>query len=455
MDIKTIEIQHPELNKRNISLLIVDNNIDIPSTEFLIYEARYGGRHNGIGGRTSHKGKAIKMAELYRHLDEMGLKWDEASEEDIKTIRNAMLCWDKNGNEDYKNYEYEPISNDAMNHKLDIWFKFYKYMDKLGISNNMTLKTRRSKKYQPKKLLEHLGRRHDVLHDDFIDTWSLKVKPSPTKNSYHALSRTEFSRLRQHLRDIDIVYEALAVFMVETGLRITAALEATKDDFKGLLKLHSSGKTLDDVIPRSYIAKGDYIKQYDLPLRTMQEINELYLVRAYHERLVKYEEADGSRINILWLLENGKEVKNHDVWNAFREASTIMGRNLNTITPHWLRHTFATWTLIDIADRKGIPLQNTGTTPNPLFMLALAQKLGHADAVTTMRYIVTALKLMGLDVNSGPIKVSLRTFKRDKNSQKLVKNEAMQEFGDAFDDDYFDVIKYALSREIVIDDENL
>jgi integrase len=181
-----------------------------------------------VGGRSSHKGKATKIAELYWHLDSMGLKWDSAAEEDIIAIRNAMLCWDKNNNE-------SRVGNDAMNHKLDIWFKFYRYMTELNISNDMVLSTRKVKKYSPKGLLEHLGKRSDIHQDDFVNMWSLKVKPSPKKNSYHALSRAKFSKLRLHLRNIDLVYEVLAIFMVETGLRISAALEAKEDDFKGLL----------------------------------------------------------------------------------------------------------------------------------------------------------------------------------------------------------------------------
>lgn len=99
-------------------------------------------------------------------------------------------------------------------------------------------------------------------------------------------------------------------------------------------------------------------------------------------------------------------------------------------------------------------MKNTGTTPNPLLILALQQKLGHANAETTLKHIVTALQLMKLDLNDGVIKISLRSFLRDKNSQNLVKRVAINEFGEDFQDNKFDVVKYALSRGIVIDDEN-
>ncbi len=461
MDIKTITVKHPNIEKRDITLLLVDGKLDIPSTEFLIYEARYGGRHGHLGGRTSHKGRAVKIAELYRNLNDGGLDWRSATEPHIKAIRNAMLCWDNNDNEAHSKFDYEEISNDAMNHKLGVWFKFYKYMEKIGEYCDMILKTKKIKKYTPQRMLQHLDQRSENKENDYMEVWSLRVKSSPTSNSYRALSRTEFSKLRQHLRNIDVVYEMIALFMVETGLRITAALEVTEKDFQGILPLHSSGKTLNDTIDREYIAKGDIKKYYDLPLRTIWGIQEQYLARMQpersHKHLLRCERlnSDHYNENAMWILENGKEVKGHDVWKAFNDVSKIMGRTTKRITPHWLRHTFATWTIMDIANKKNISLENTGSTPNPIFVSALQQKLGHASILSTMRYITTALKLMGLDVNDGPIQMSLRSFLKNKASQNLVEKEAKIEFGDDFDDDYFDVVKYALSRGIVVDDEAL
>jgi integrase len=461
MHIEIVTVIHPNIVNREVSLLLVNNSIDIPSCEFLIYEARYGGRNGSIGGKSTHKAKAFQIAELYRYLNDINLTWDKATEFDIKRIRNAMLCWDSNNNIDDKYYDYNPIKNDSINHKLNTWFKFYKYMTKLGKQHDVILSVRKIKKYEyNNSMLSHLNyRTHN--NDKPVEVWKLKVKPSPKTFSHHALSRTEFSKLRQHLRNIDIVYELFALFMVETGLRITAAVEAKEEDFKGVFKLFSSGKGLNDVVKRNYIPKGsDEYKQYDLPLRVMQEINESYLIREYNDRLYKYEKRSKrlakteTKENPFWILKNGKLLEKHDIWKAFDICSNLMNRTTNKITPHWLRHTFATWTIMDIANVKNIPLENTGTTPNPLLILALQQKLGHADSETTLKYIVTALQLMKLDLNDGSVKISLRSFLRDKNSQSLVTREARSEFGDKFVETQFDLVKYALSRGIVIDDES-
>ncbi|MGJ0299903.1 tyrosine-type recombinase/integrase [Aliarcobacter cryaerophilus] len=459
MDIETITIPHPNIRNRDITLLLVDNNIDLPSMRFLIHEARYGGRHNSILGKSSHKILAFQIAELYRQLDSMGLKWDKAIETDIKKIRNAMLCWDANDNKDYENYPYKKIENDSMNIKLNTWFKFYRYMDKIGINNDMVMTTRKVRKIKPNNMLSHLNTLYERnKNTDYIDSWILKVKASPKYSVFHALSRTEFSKLRQHLKNIDIVYEMIAIFMVETGLRIDAALHSPERDFKDLFKLLTNGKNMNDVVRRTYIAKGGDTKQYELPLRTVEEIHSSYIMRIYPDRKYYYEKRC-ERLdiamddNVLWISKSGKKIEANDIWNAFRKVSEIMGRKDNKITPHWLRHTFATWTIIDISNYKNISLENTGILPNPLLITALQQKLGHASISSTMKYIATALKLMGMNSNDGIIRISLRSFKQNLQSQELVKKEAQTEFGNDFNENIFDVIKYAISRGIVIDDE--
>ena len=71
-----------------------------------------------------------------------------------------------------------------------------------------------------------------------------------------------------------------------------------------------------------------------------------------------------------------------------------------------------------------------------------------------MRYIATALELMGVTTNKGPI-MSFRSFSQDKNAQNLVKQEAIQEFGDSFEPKKFNLFEYALSRGITVKDEEV
>lgn len=457
MKIDHITIPHPKINNREITLIFVNDKLDIPSAKFLIYESYYGGRYSSISGKSSHKNRAIKIIELYRHLNDMNLTWNIAFESDIKLIRNAMLCWDENGNIDNNNFEYKAISNDAMNSKLGTWFKFYQYMSILHVPYNMHLTTKKIRKYDNVNLLSHLDKRSNIT-SKYIDVWSLRVKPSPKNLTYHALSRTEFAHFLNHLENDDIVFSMIALLMVETGLRINATLNIEINQLKGFFKNFNSGKSMNDVVSLPYLAKGsqDTIKYCDLPLRTIAIIQKKYLSRIYINRIRNHEyKSDNTKSiynkNTLWLLENGREVNYNDICKAFKKASNNMGYKSKPITTHWMRHTFATWSLIDFSKKENIPLKNTGTTPNALFMLLLSHKLGHASIASTMKYISTALKLMGVGLNDGPILISLTTFKKDIEAQELIMLEAKEEFKDKFNEDKFDVYKYALSRKIVID----
>lgn len=452
MNIDYRTVPHPTIKNRDITFVFVNNKLDMPSSRFLIYEATYGGKNGYIPGRKSHKGRANKIGELYRHLDDMGLNWRTVTESHIKIIRNAMLCWDANNNKNYDNYEYKKILNNSMNAKLAIWFKFYKYMERIGEFYEMSICTKKVLKSRyGNNMLDHLNK-----GNKYIEIWALKVKPDPQSNTYHAISRTEYSHLENHFKNIDIVYTMIINLMVETGLRAAAALEFKEDDFKSFFKYLNSGRTMDDCVQVSYISKGGDTKKCDLPIRTIARIQKEYLSREYVKRKKYYSDRCdrlGKKYNndILWITKKGKEVNYIDLQKAFIHVSEKMGRIKNKITTHWMRHTFATWTLIDYANDYNIPIKNTGVTPDVRLLNLLMEKLGHATISSTMKYIMTALKLMGVGSNKGAI-VSMSNFRLSPHVQELIKLEAKYEFGDDFREELFDNEKYAVSRGIVIDE---
>ncbi|PHR72800.1 MAG: hypothetical protein COA66_05975 [Arcobacter sp.] len=456
MNIDYRTVPHPVIKDRKITFVFVDNKIDLPSSRYLVHEATYGGRHGYIPGRQSHIGRANRIGELYRHLDEMGLNWRNATEPHIKMIRNAMLCWDANDNEDYDNYDYKKISNNSMNAKLGSWFKFYKHMEYLGEFYDMSMTTKEIiKPIHGNNQLAHLNLRFDSKRE-YIEVWILRIKPDPQSHTYHAISRTEYSHLERHFQDLDMVYVMLSNLMVETGLRATAALEFKEKDFKFLFRYLNSGRKMNDCIKVSYIAKGGDSKKCDLPIRTIARIQKEYLSREYVKRKKHYsnrcERLDKKYNNdILWITKQGKEVNYIDLSNAFIKVSEKMGRIDNRITAHWMRHTFATWTLMDYSNDHNIPLSNTGVIPDVRLLNLLMEKLGHATLSSTMKYIMTALRLMGVGANKGAI-VSMSNFRLSKPVQELIKIEAKAEFGDDFKEDLFDNESYAISRRIVIDD---
>lgn len=248
-----------------------------------------------------------------------------------------------------------------MNAKLSYWFKFYMYMKKVGEFHELKISIIKvRKKNYSSRLLAHLNYRENQ-DNKFIDVWLLKVKPSPIQFSYHAISKLEYIHLEERLKSIDIVYALIAYLMVETGLRAAAALEVKEVDFKNLFKYLNSGKKKDDVIKLEYISKGGNLDFCDIPLRAIERIQKEYLSREFVKRTKLYTDRCfrlGKKYNEknIWFTDRGKEVNYIDLRLAFKKASEEMGRYKNKITAHWMRHTFATWTLIDYSDKNKIPL---------------------------------------------------------------------------------------------------
>lgn len=307
------------------------------------------------------------------------------------------------------------------------------------------------KKNYSSRLLAHLNYRENQ-DNKFIDVWLLKVKPSPIQFSYHAISKLEYIHLEERLKSIDIVYALIAYLMVETGLRAAAALEVKEVDFKNLFKYLNSGKKKDDVIKLEYISKGGNLDFCDIPLRAIERIQKEYLSREFVKRRKLYTDRCfrlGKKYNEknIWFTDKGKEVNYIDLRLAFKKASEEMGRYKNKITAHWMRHTFATWTLIDYSDKNNIPLNSTGVSIDIRLKNILMRKLGHASESSTMKYIITAIELSNTGTHNGTI-IPLKSFLESKIVQNITREKAIEEF----DEELFDVVKYAISKGIVVDD---
>lgn len=339
-----------------------------------------------------------------------------------------------------------------MNAKLSYWFKFYMYMKKVGEFHELKISIIKvRKKNYSSRLLAHLNYRENQ-DNKFIDVWLLKVKPSPIQFSYHAISKLEYIHLEERLKSIDIVYALIAYLMVETGLRAAAALEVKEVDFKNLFKYLNSGKKKDDVIKLEYISKGGNLDFCDIPLRAIERIQKEYLSREFVKRTKLYTDRCfrlGKKYNEknIWFTDRGKEVNYIDLRLAFKKASEEMGRYKNKITAHWMRHTFATWTLIDYSDKNNIPLNSTGVSIDIRLKNILMRKLGHASESSTMKYIITAIELSNTGTHNGTI-IPLKSFLESKIVQNITREKAIEEF----DEELFDVVKYAISKGIVVDD---
>lgn len=445
---KRVTVDHPSLTDRKISCIFIDNKLDKESFSFLVYEARNGGQHGGIAGYGTHATRAYKIIELFRGLDALGIDWRDAEEEDVRLIRNSMLCWNINDSLDEDYYDYEPIENDTMNQKIAVWFKFFKHQQWMKEPIRMLMNTSKIEVKLPDHFLQHVRGTGHGKNVKLLERWNLYVKSSPKKLYYPAITKLEFEAFRTQLRAIDVVYEAIAVLVVETGLRISAALRVNDRDLSNWLKhINKGGLAMNDCIPMKYINKGGDTKECDLPIRAIHEIQHCYRAACYENRVYEYQFKWNSEDEPMWLREDGKRITYTDVRLAFKEASMSMGRKNNNIRPHHLRHTFATWTVIDTCKANNIPLDSTGVVASPLLLATLMAKMGHVSDESTLRYTLTAYRMTNSG-SSGPI-LTATTLNKSKVLRKIITEHAQAELGNKFDSNTFDYVEFATKQGFV------
>lgn len=452
MKIDRIEIEHPEF-KRYITILMFDNKIDDAIFEYLVYKARYGGHKGGIIGRTSHSKLVDKIAELCFNLDDIfGIKWYEASEYHIEVIRDRMSGILPERVKNPKTFkEKKLIEYSSVDDKLLVWFDFFLYQkskSRCGIILNYTIHDVRNNKNH---MLYHLSRREGEVKT--YKRWNLLSGKKIKRNKRIALTKEEFNVLRTRLRNIDLVYEVMAVFAVETALRVEAIFKVNEDDFKGYFL--STAISKQKRIERSYVAKYDKNLYYEMSAEVFKEIADKYVRREYYERLdLHYEYCKGKKKQIyneenFWILKTGKKVTEGDFRKALSEVSSQMGRTeKNKIIPHIFRHTCATWRVIEKSDLHGISLANTGVKPPAILTLEIQRLLGHSDDKTVLTYISSALTLLEVGARDDTIRMTKRAFMRNNTIKKLVLNEAREKLGESFDED--ELLNYAIKEGIVI-----
>ena len=431
---------------------------------FLCNEALTGGKNNKRAGKTSHRGRAYKIAELYDHLHDKGLTWQTAEEGDIEEIRNAMLHWNMKGEhkpEEYmyedtkgnKQVHYEAIENDSMNQKLSTWFKFYKYQKQKKMPIKMHMSTSMIEVSISDGYNQHLYGKKIGQNKIIIERWDMMVKGSPKKLYFPAISKTEYEAFKTHLTKIDPVYAAIAELGVGTGLRKGALLEVKPSFFKHMLRdISMGGKTYKDGFrPMEYENKGGSIEICKVPLKCMIEINDIYIAGEREDRKIKHALNFSDDIAYMWYREDGKKIEYHDLLSAFREASLAMGRTMgiDNITPHHLRHTFATWTVLDGAKALDIDLMQLDSKMVPGLIQWLQIQLAHVSPETTAIYIVTAI-LMISPKSSGPL-ITSNMMNKGTVLLDLLETDAKVYFGKNYDSEKFDPLKWAAFKKFDMD----
>lgn len=459
------------LVNKKLYAIFCNGKLDIPSFMFLAYEARHGGRMNGLSANETNRNRAYKIKELYEHLHATNLDWRICHHEDLRIIRNTMLHWNMKDQPAYDYYrkestkllkqypklnekDLERVKNNTMNQKLSVWFKFFKYHKAREEKMDIELYSEFINVSIPDANLQHLHGKGIGQNMLKVERWDLMIPPDPEDLVFHALTKSEYEGFKSQLMKIDPVYAAIAEIGVESGLRIAAILrDVTYKWCEPLWIMLGTGADPDSLKPIKYIDKGGEDKAKKtawIPFRTLLEINYIYVARHYETRKAKNQLSVWKSKGSLWFTERGKPVTYSDVRTAFREASLAMKRTIgiDSITPHWLRHTFATWTIIDGIEGHNkkyhgdqIDLRKIGGNDVPRLKEWLQARLGHTSLESTARYITTAMYLLNYG-STGPA-VSSYDIKRKDKLIELLHTHAVSRYGEEFDESIFDPVQYA------------
>lgn len=468
MNIEIIHSRHPLDDTQQIALVYVDGKLDEPSAKWIAHAARSGGRGGNFASGGTLINMATEIARLYEDLADLGKTWYKATEVDLEHLRDTYL----HRLAGIKKYNFKEITNNAMRIKLWYWFNFYTFQKQNGevFAFAPTFKNPAAfNKWREKtSYLSHLSKRANPKKSEENEKisakdWTLMVAPSAKKKTYHALSKDEFLHFRKRLKEIDVVYEQIAVFLVETGLRLTPALEVADKTFEYHFRHLNSGR---EHITVPFTNKGNKFRnvntEFKLPIRCIQAIQDNYRAngsiyrkrKRLNDQLIKKGHTQIGK-NSFWFKQSGYAILDQDIQKAFRDASKAMGRKgRDIITPHWMRHTFATWIVMEHIERIfGGEMNNTGVVPERDIMELLAKSLHHISIETTRIYIATAMDMLGLGSHSGAAPMTQRAFLKDKGAQEIVKEEAKAEFGHKFNESKFNLLDYAMSRGKVVDDD--
>lgn len=340
---------------------------------FLLWKKDYGGR----GGQKLATGSQRQYAYHMKYLFDIILdsptakKWFELTIKDLIHIRDQM------------DQGEDALDRGIINIRTQIWAEFYFWCRKNGYDHNMHIKILKVKSYSyaDDDFLAHAKKEEHIIRTE------LWLPPVDNSRVFRTLSQTTWKKLCKGLRDIDPVYESIAIVMISTGLRINGALQLNKTSFLPYPELDP-----EEELDFKYIPKGqkDSKRKYTciFPIDTWGWLHENIMTER-QKRAKLHKKRFRKLTQSMFLKETGMPIKDFDVWNAFDKVSKKLGIK---ITPHMLRHTFATWTVMVWAEQEGV--KPTSESFYKSIHDMLAEQLGHKHISTTKKYCRTASRLV-------------------------------------------------------------
>ncbi|HHI4966775.1 TPA: site-specific integrase [Vibrio parahaemolyticus] len=299
----------------------------------------------------------------------------------------------------------DSVTSATYNQYYSTWRSFYDHCEAYHVPTMMKFPANLGVGPKSKRHSTH----HDLLahtrnssaaacakDDSTLKDPGMEVTESHTDQVHHFINLNQFAKLASALGEIDPVYKAIAHAMIQTGLRVGGVLQVPSGpcrqnpNWRRAKELTNEGEEYQEFI---YIPKGKKgLKKCMFATETMELIHDIYIRQYYEERCNKYKFKHGKEPSnsLLWMNKNGKPIKYHDIQNAFKRASEAIG---SKVTSHYLRHTFATYVVLNWFNANGLQASLAATKD---VHYAVKDQLGHSSIDSTEVYIRTLLRVKAI-----------------------------------------------------------
>ena len=271
--------------------LILNNKLFELINRYLLCKIHNSNR-NKMLSFSSQRLYAYDFYSFFKLLDKFKLDWDTLTSKNVRNLR------------DYLDQEKD-IDRNTINRKTYLWVEFYQWCK----NNNIKVS------YTPKyKKFKHNFNTDDsffahVNYNKYAFVNEFYLSSLRNTSIYKVLNEDEFQKLKLQLRTEDIMYEAIAIVMVTTGLRIDEVLQLKNTTFPPS-NLMSNEKALNyDYIPKGERSTGKKVSCI-FPFETWHYISTV-IFKLRKQRL----SSNNIKTNYLFIDKFGKEIKAYHVQN--------------------------------------------------------------------------------------------------------------------------------------------
>ena len=330
-------------------LLHDDMTTFIEGLQFLLYYCVQRGR---VASKNSWVTYGRDFYDFFAFVDANDLDW-----------RNVSSRFDSNVLAVYRDISLTKfnLAQSTVNKRLRLIIKFYQYAANRGWVADLPYSIEQIYVRQPKVFLAHTDRSGGIrtTADVLLKTHKTRVK---------LLSTEQVGLLLYAIKDKNL--KLLVRLALATGLRKEELLTFPKSYVVNSQGYQVKSHYVVNLSPNEMSTKGSNERSIHIPKSLMEDLWQ-YVI---HERSALSKRSSGEVTN-LFLNDRGE---------AYSTKSNTLNARLNLlnlpfdVSPHMLRHTYATHTLATLQNRSDLNF-------NPL--LYVRDRLGHSSITTTEKYL--------------------------------------------------------------------